>query len=250
MSPDDGSDQDPGDPQSWNLYSYVQNNPLTNTDPDGHDCVTQTRTSETTEAVYVSSGGCTGAAGNGTTQTYVPGTVTGISVNGGNGGTSIDIGYNAYDGQSSGVTNANAAPIPDNPGIAYGYQMAGFNQLAYTNRVVSAVGGPVMNALSFGLGGLLADAAPETGLLSGIGKTRVAINFAHDIFGVRSGHLPPPGTPDEVRQAVTAALNGGKYSTNANGVIEGTTTIHGVEVGFRGKIINGVARIATVFTKR
>lgn len=250
VSPDDGSDQDPADPQSWNLYSYVQNNPLTNTDPDGHDCVTQTRTSETTEAVSVSSGGCTGAAGNGTTQTYVPGTVTGISVNGGNGGTSIDIGYNSYDGQSSGVTNANSAPIPDNPGIAYGYQMGGFNQLAYTNRVVSAVGGPVMNALSFGIGGLLTDAAPEIGLLSGVGKTRVAINFAHDIFGVRSGHLPPPGTADEVRQAVTAALNGGKYSTNANGVIEGTTTIHGVEVGFRGKIVNGVARIATVFTKR
>lgn len=41
MSPDDGSDQDPGDPESWILYSYVQNNPLTNTDPDGHDCVTQ-----------------------------------------------------------------------------------------------------------------------------------------------------------------------------------------------------------------
>jgi RHS repeat-associated protein len=26
-SPDDGSDQTPGDPQSWNLYSYVRNNP-------------------------------------------------------------------------------------------------------------------------------------------------------------------------------------------------------------------------------
>src|SRR6185437_8820478 len=37
LSPDDGSDQDSSDPQSWNLYSYVQNNPLTNTDPDGHD---------------------------------------------------------------------------------------------------------------------------------------------------------------------------------------------------------------------
>jgi RHS repeat-associated protein len=38
-SPDDpfisGS---PGDPQSWNLYSYVQNNPLNSTDPDGGEC--------------------------------------------------------------------------------------------------------------------------------------------------------------------------------------------------------------------
>lgn len=36
VSPDDGSGQSPADPQSWNLYSYVRNNPLTRTDPDGH----------------------------------------------------------------------------------------------------------------------------------------------------------------------------------------------------------------------
>ena len=41
LSPDDPSaDRDPSDPQSWNLYSYVRNNPLTNTDEDGHTCQT------------------------------------------------------------------------------------------------------------------------------------------------------------------------------------------------------------------
>ncbi len=44
MSPDWSDDPDPiphadtSNPQSLNRYSYVLNNPLTNTDPDGHTC--------------------------------------------------------------------------------------------------------------------------------------------------------------------------------------------------------------------
>jgi hypothetical protein len=87
MSPDDGDtgDSDPSNPQSWNLYSYVQNNPLTNVDPDGHDCVVQSRVNDNQENVSVSSGTCSGVSvESGQSATYVPGTVTGISANGGN----------------------------------------------------------------------------------------------------------------------------------------------------------------------
>jgi hypothetical protein len=40
MSPDPGNDsgfENQDDPQSWNTYSYVRNNPLNLTDPDGRD---------------------------------------------------------------------------------------------------------------------------------------------------------------------------------------------------------------------
>lgn len=40
MTPDEPFiDQQARDPQSWNLYSYVRNNPLNNTDPTGNACV-------------------------------------------------------------------------------------------------------------------------------------------------------------------------------------------------------------------
>jgi hypothetical protein len=41
MSPDPGwfLAADLSNPQTWNQYSYVLNNPLTNTDPSGMECV-------------------------------------------------------------------------------------------------------------------------------------------------------------------------------------------------------------------
>ncbi len=39
ISPDEPlADQDENDPQSWNLYSYVRNNPLRHVDRDGRAC--------------------------------------------------------------------------------------------------------------------------------------------------------------------------------------------------------------------
>jgi RHS repeat-associated protein len=167
-SPDDDSGQNALSPQSLNLYSYAQNNPITNTDSDGNDCVTQVRINSSTEAVFRSDGQCTGANGDGVTQTYVPGTVT--SVQAGANGTSIDIGYTPYGSSPNNTTadlNVDSAPGIDHPGIAFGPNMSGYNSVANTNYVVNRYLGPVFAAETAAMGGLLGDTMPATMLTGG-----------------------------------------------------------------------------------
>jgi RHS repeat-associated protein len=108
LTPDDGSDQDPSDPQSWNLYSYVQNNPLANTDPDGHDCIGQTPAEYGTATLTVinmtNSQDCPNAF------TYVNGRASSFTYNPTNGGT---LSYNliSYDGQSASTNVISQASV-------------------------------------------------------------------------------------------------------------------------------------------
>jgi RHS repeat-associated protein len=60
---------DEENPQAWNMYSYVLDNPLNATDPDGLDCV-YTQGIEQTGGVIVERGNCTQDGG-----TYVNGTI-------------------------------------------------------------------------------------------------------------------------------------------------------------------------------
>lgn len=88
MSPDpeqiDGLDH-MENPQSWNGYAYVHNNPLNATDPDGLDCVYLNNSGSGVESVDQSSsrGECSGDATNaGTGGYWVNGAVTDAQING------------------------------------------------------------------------------------------------------------------------------------------------------------------------
>lgn len=129
------------DPQTLNLYSYVRNIPTTGIDPDGHDCVVQTRTGDKTEDVSVSSGNCDNVkVGDGQSKTYVPGTTDVSRIHAGSDGKSIDIGYTPYEGGGTGVFNAAAAPYPDNPNLAYGFNKEAYRTLTQASMTVDRIG--------------------------------------------------------------------------------------------------------------
>ena len=128
---------------------------------------------------------------------------------------------------------------------AAGFIVANFNNAMTEfgkNAAYAATGTLALRGLGFA-----AEAATELGVFK---NTKVVLNWAHNITSVRPGHIPPPGSAADITSAIEGAVQSGNYTLKSGGLIEGTTTINGTTVGFRGRFVDGVARIATVFTKR
>jgi len=217
-------------PQSLNLYGYVLSNPVINVDADGHDCVKQTRTGNNTETVEVTSGNCDSVqVGDGQTKTYVPGRVDASSIrSSGSGG--ITFGYTPYSG-GAGVADLKAAPIPDNPGIAYGW---GNNAQAY-QRLAAADTLVRNTAIAYGVvyGGLAAGAAgPEIAAATSAARSGIVFRLAHGMR-LAVGHSQVLAEEGAIKNAIATAIASRQIETIGDR-FEGVVNVAGTYIKFTG----------------
>jgi RHS repeat-associated protein len=197
LSPDEPfADFDPENPQSWNLYGYVRNNPLINTDPDGNDCVNGSNAANGSILVQTTQNASDCKAG----FTYVNGTVDPNSVTYKNGQLGFNISnYADGSGIAASVTMASGSQLDPDTLKAGVFGSPSASTWRNANGVVTAAASAELMAASFiapeilledtellGLG-LVDEDAPVIGKMSDIRK------------GLRPGerevNLPDQGSP-------------------------------------------------------
>jgi RHS repeat-associated protein len=193
MKPDEALLWDRGDPQSLNLYSYVENNPVSNTDPDGHDCVYLNNSGSGVESVdqSSSSGECGNSGGY-----WVNGAVTNAQ---------IDSNSVTLTGTTNGVDNNTHSSYLTNGDVPLNSFAQGvFSQpvIGYARGTVNNyIAPPLMTFLSFAVPGALVAGGPEITSLGIAGGTApVVIGKVADLKeGVQPGErtldLPDQGNP-------------------------------------------------------
>lgn len=221
-----------GDPQSLNLYAYTDNNPSTNADPDGHDCVVQTRTSSTTEDVSVSSGNCDNVEiGDGQTKTYIAGTVDLDSVKSDNAG-GITFGYTPYSG-GSGVADLGDAPIPSNTSLAYnwGDNAAGYQLLGTASRAMTNVTYGYAALYGVGAGAVVGS---ELAASTAAARSGIIFRLAHGMR-LAAGHSQILAEQNAVKNAIATAIASGAIQKMGT-AFEGVVNVAGTYIKFTGAL--------------
>ena len=134
---------DPTNPQSFNLYAYVQNNPLVNADPNGLDCIYTSNLTSTSVSVETVRGDCRSDTDNGV---FVNGTVNTDSYKaqvGSDGDVHLGFGYTSDDdsgGSSNGgyTLTANAGSTDIGPAVHDMFSMSQDDRISALAQGVTA----------------------------------------------------------------------------------------------------------------
>ncbi len=174
-SPDEPlGDQYQSDPQSWNLFGYVRNNPLKNIDPSGLDCITTSNQSSGSVTVSTERGGSADTCGG----TYVNGTVD-VSSYSYNGNTLSWSDNSAWGGGAMTFVSGSASEVGQLG--ADGQALVAWPGWGATGKVVNGLG--------------VATAAVMTGNFAGMAYGAIAGGSAIYSLGVAAGPLIPAIPP-------------------------------------------------------
>lgn len=213
-SPDDPSnDQDPHDPQSWNLYSYVRNNPLKNVDPFGQDCITVTNQSSSGATVSTERGGSADTCSG----TYVDGTVNTNSYQ--YNGTSLS--YSFANDTSSGAGTIAFSKYSDDDWAPGSSNMRGAAQIGASQLVVDEFMKQAAIGAAAGVAGRLIGAGVEA--LQAARAARIAAE-AVDVANLSNKIVRQMASRGWTTQEIVDTVQNGKAYSVVNKATGGAAT--------------------------
>jgi RHS repeat-associated protein len=259
LSPDEPlADQGASDPQSWNLYNYVRNNPLKYVDPSGYDCAYLNDNGDDIQEVDNNSNisECSDNGGY-----WVDGPVNSLAVGddgsyqfgwfGDNGQGTFGVrAYDSYIGPGEGrgqlpdgsvatlsLAGQMASPVAD-PGV-----IAQWYGLSIISGTIGAAGYAVYTAGT----GVTALAA-ETGAVATSAALLHKLNhiFANPGHNLR-GLVQLYGSTRAAYDALLSATTQQVMAAGLTGQFQEVVNVGGTNVTVRGAVINGVVKIGTAF---
>ena len=213
-------------PQTLNLYSYVLNNPLTNTDPDGHDvqiCDNNNNCHTVSNEDYQKAQ----QGNNGSLN--VP-TLDQVGSNGNGSGQ-----FNATNITDSNGNSVGTATYVSNGPTDYYANANGYQQLATASRATNQV-----TAVYAGVYGAIGGAIIGGAVAAGTAAARSNLIFQLEKHGVglanllRLGHNVPIAEIGEIKNAIATAVATGAITSMGGSAFQGVVQVAGTFIRFTG----------------